>query len=894
MTSRWTAGVRREALSNGLILLAQRDPTAPAVAVLSHVRAGFFDEPDRQIGVSHVLEHMLFKGTPTRGVGAIARETKAAGGYLNAATGYDHTTYYSVLPSVALPVALDLQADALRRSLIDPEELRRELRVIIEEAKRKQDNPAAVTGETLHALLFDRHRIRRWRIGTESHLAGLAHREIVAYYRSRYIPGRTIVAMTGDLDPESAIGMAGDLFGGWPAAEAVLDPSPEEPPHRDVRARTLHGDVRRADLVLGWRGVPSLHPDAAALEVAAAVLGAGRGGWLYRGLRATGIVTSVGARNFSPTEVGVFSIGAELDPARLDPALAGIAGCVTRLRESGPSDQDIARVRTLFRARWARSLESTEGRASALASAEALGGIELLEEEYERLLAVDKELVRRVTREWLDPGAIAGVAHLPMESPGALDAERLREHFLLPDWTTPAPILQQEFRAPDRVPVRGATTSGVLHVELPAADLLVGRKPGVPLVSLGVYRRRTVREARGTAGLGALTVRAAVRGAGELNAGGLALAFEVLGGSVTPMIAADWFGFGTSVLSEHAAGAGALLEQVLSRPRLEPGEVALERASLTEEAIQSADDMVRYPIQLALSAAFGSEGYGLPAQGLPDTVPHLTEGMVRAWHTCELATGRTTVVAVGDLDPEGIAEQLAGLFGGGPVRSPVAPGHRPLRFPFPALRASAQGDCMGPVSSVVDRAKRQSAIALLYPGPSRGSSDRYTAEVWASIASGLGGRLFTSLRERRSLAYTVMASSWQRAGAGALLVYLATSPVREEEARAALLDELARFREEAPESEELVRSVNYLTGQAQVRRQTAGAVAGEIAEAWLLGAGLSEIADPAAGFRSVTASAVHELAAASLDPERRVEGVVRGSSEQRAEYVSGGPSREKE
>ncbi len=886
MTSRWTAGVRREVLSNGLILLAQRDPTAPAVAVVSHVRAGFFDEPDRQVGVSHVLEHMLFKGTPTRGIGAIARETKAAGGYLNAATSYDHTTYYSVLPSVALPVALDLQADALRRSLIDPEELRRELRVIIEEAKRKQDNPAAVTGETLHALLFDRHRIRRWRIGTESHLAGLTHHEIVAYYRSRYIPGRTIVAMAGDLDPESAIGMAGDLFGSWPAAEAVLDPSPGEPPHRDVRARTLRGDVRRADLVLGWRAVPSLHPDAAALDVATAVLGAGRTGWLYRSLRAAGIVTSVGAWNFSPTEVGVFSIGAELDPARLDPALAGISGCVARLRESGPSDQDMARVRTLLRARWARGLESTEGRASALASAEALGGIELLEEEYDRLLAVDRETVQRVAREWLDPEAVAGVAHLPQDSPQTLDADRLGGHFLRPNWTTPAPILQPEIRTPAPLPVRGATTSGVFHVELPAADLLVGRKPGVPLISLGVYRRRTVREARATAGLGALTVRAAVRGAGELDAGGLALAFEALGGSVTPLIAADWFGFGTSVLSEHAAGAAALLEQVLSRPRFEPGEVALERATLTEEAIQSVDDMVRYPIQLALSTAFGPQGYGLPAQGLPDTVPQLTEGMVRAWHTCELATGRTTVVAVGDLDPERLAEQLAGLFGGGPARSPVAPGYRPLRF--------AQGDSTGPVSSVVDRVKRQSAIALLYPGPSRGSSDRYTAEVWASIASGLGGRLFTSLRDQRSLAYTVMASSWQRAGAGALLLYLATSPEREEEARAALLDELARFREAAPESEEFARSVNYLTGQAQVRRQTAGAVAGEIAEAWLLGAGLSEIAEPTAGFRSVSASGVRELAAVSLDPERRVEGVVRGSSEQRAEYVSGVPGREKE
>ena len=881
MTPRWTAAVRREVLSNGLTLLAQRDPTAPAVAVVSHVRAGFFDEPDRQIGVSHVLEHMLFKGTPTRGVGAIARETKAAGGYLNAGTSYDHTTYYTVLPAASLPVALDLQADALRRSLIDPEELRRELRVIIEEAKRKLDQPGAVAAETLHALLFDRHRIRRWRIGTESHLAAMTHQEIVGYYRSRYVPGRTIVAMAGDLDPEAAISMAGELFAGWPAAEPGLDPSPEEPPRREVRTRTLRGDLHHSHLALGWRAVPSLHPDAAGLDVAAAVLGLGRAGWLYRELRAPGIVTSIGAWHFSPTEVGVFSIGAELDSGRLLAALTGIAGCVARLRETGPDQADIERVRTQLRARWARGMESTEGRASALASAEAQGGIELLDQEYDRLMAVDAAEVKRVAREWLDPEAISACAYLPQNAPEELDAGNLRAQFLAPAPVIAGPTVSQIPITPPPVASRGIRTSGVLHVALPGADLLIGRKLGIPLISLGVYRRRSMAEARSTAGLGALAVRAAVRGTATLDAAELALAFEACGGTLAPLIAADWFGFATTVLSEHAPTAATLLSEVLLRPRLDGDEVGLERATLAEEAIHAADDMVRYPIQLALAAGFGEEGYGIPAHGLPDTVPQLGPGMVRAWHACEMATGRTTIVAVGELDPERLADQLAGIFGGGPERPVLA--HMP--------RSTWRGGPV-PLEAVVERTKKQSALAVLYPGPGRRAAERHGAEVWAAIASGLGGRLFTALRDRRSLAYTVMASSWQRAGAGALLLYLATSPAREAEARAALLEELEHFRDEPVEPEELTGAVNYLAGQAQVRRQTASAVAGEIAEAWLLGEGLAEVEDPAAGYRSVTATQVQELGASALDPRLRVEGVVRGRDDVRAEYVSGVQGRE--
>ena len=101
VTERWSAGVAREVLPNGLTLLVQRDDSAPVVAVVTHVKAGFFDEPDRWVGISHVLEHMFFKGTARRGVGAVARETKAAGGYLNASTSYDHTAYFTVLPAAA-------------------------------------------------------------------------------------------------------------------------------------------------------------------------------------------------------------------------------------------------------------------------------------------------------------------------------------------------------------------------------------------------------------------------------------------------------------------------------------------------------------------------------------------------------------------------------------------------------------------------------------------------------------------------------------------------------------------------------------------------------------------------------------------------------------------------
>ncbi|HEU5049331.1 MAG TPA: pitrilysin family protein [Gemmatimonadales bacterium] len=870
--SRWTHGLLREVLPNGLTVLVQRDDSSPAASVVTHVRAGFFDEPDRWVGVSHVLEHMFFKGTPTRGVGAVARETKAAGGYLNAHTAYDHTAYFVVLPAARLSEALAIQSDALRHSLIDADELARELQVIIQEAKRKRDTPSAVTHETLHEVLFDRHRIRRWRIGTEEQLARYTRDDIHGYYRSRYVPERTIVAIAGNVDPDAVMALAREHYGDWERRPGAIDPSPDEPPRSGVRARTLRGDLAQAELSLGWRAVPPLHPDAAALDLAAAILSAGRGSWLYRSLRETGIVTSIAAHYYAPTDVGVFALGAELEPERVGDAVDGVAEAVTRLSLRGPSEEDLFRARTLLLARWARRMEPTEGRAIALASAEALDGVDFLDREYAALSTASAEDVRRAAGAWLHPDAVAGVAYLPTGRGHDLSTDALAAAFAVTPLTPLAspPRLGGGDAAPRALtpPIRRGRSAGVHHYDLPGADLLIRQKRGVPMVSLGVYFPSAPVDRRADAGIASLAVRSAVRGAGRLDAESLAFAFERLGGTLSPGVASDWIGYTTTVLAEHLPEAGRLLRTVVEEPTLAELEVARERQVLAQEAEQVADDMLRFPFQLAFAAAFDERGYGVPIGGFPDTVPELSTSGVRRWLEEATQGTRLTVIAVGDVEPDAAAEELARRFGD----------WRPsARSAVPAPQAWGGSH---PIASQ-SRMKAQSAIAMLFPGPHRRSPARRAAEVWAAVASGLGGRLFEALRDRRSLAYTVIAMAWQRRGAGALATYIATSPEREEEARAQMLEELARFaREPIPEAER-VRAVEYLAGQAEVRRQSGSALLSEILEAWMIGEGIAELEDPGTAFRAVTAQAVQAVAAESLDPARRVEGIVRGASPER-------------
>ena len=209
--------VERTTLANGLRLLVRRDTSAPVVAIVTYVKAGYFDETDAEVGIAHVLEHMYFKGTPTRGPGEIARDTKASGGYLNAGTIYDHTHYYTVLPSSGFAAGLAIQADAYANSLIDAAELGRELEVIIEEAKRKTDNASALaTEDAVRAVARQApdtplaHRPR----GGPAHLH--ATRWSTGFYRRYYRPSNTVLAIVGDVDPAGARALVERLYGSIP------------------------------------------------------------------------------------------------------------------------------------------------------------------------------------------------------------------------------------------------------------------------------------------------------------------------------------------------------------------------------------------------------------------------------------------------------------------------------------------------------------------------------------------------------------------------------------------------------------------------------------------------------------------------------------------------------
>src|SRR4051812_13956516 len=421
------ATVRRTTLPNGLRVLVRRDTSAPVVAIVTYVSAGYFDETDDVVGIAHVLEHMYFKGTPSRGVGEIARQTKAVGGYLNAATIYDHTSYYTVLPSSSFAAGLEVQFDAYANSLIDADELARELEVIIQEAKRKADNPGAVVTESLYALLHDTHRIRRWRIGREPGLRALTRDAMVKFYRNFYHPGNTVLTIVGDVDPDDVIRKVTEKHGALPAGRPVLSPGPTEEGIAGFRYSELSGDIGQTQIAIGWRTPPTLHRDTPALDILSTVLAGGRASRLYRAVRERKLASSVSAYDYTPTTLGVFVVHAETSPERAADAMQAIWAQLRMLREGGVNDAEVVRAKRLYESRWVRRLEDMEGQANYLAEWEALGDWQRGDDYLERALSVTADEVTALARRFLDPDQVGVVVYRPERTPAlATDAAGMR------------------------------------------------------------------------------------------------------------------------------------------------------------------------------------------------------------------------------------------------------------------------------------------------------------------------------------------------------------------------------------------------------------------------------------------------------------------------------------
>jgi zinc protease len=383
------------------------------------------------------------------------------------------------------------------------------------------------------------------------------------------------------------------------------------------------------------------------------------------------------------------------------------------------------------------------------------------------------------------------------------------------------------------------------------------------MASIGVFIvGGAIEEQEEQAGLTLLTARTMLKGTTTRSAAQIAEDAEMLGGTIAASAGSDSFGWSLSVPTSRLGEALELLGDVILRPTIPDDAFETERTVALSNVAMLRDDMLRYPMRLASSVAFKGHPYGTPPMGTEESLRALTAEQAREWHMAKVLESAVVIGVVADVEPRHAADLVARELGA--LQPAKAPKVAKPRWPKSVKIAAESRD------------KAQTAIALAFPGPSRTDDSRFAANLIATVASGLGGRFFDELRDRQSLAYTVQVAASEKRLAGMFLSYIATSPEKEGVARTGLLAEFAKLREAAVSPEELDRAKEYVVGAHAISQESGGALLGEMLDAWMFGEGLREILEHDTRVRAVTAEQMRDVAEKFFDPEKRVEGIVRG------------------
>ena len=860
-------------LKNGLTVIVREQQAVPLASITTYVKAGYFDEDDRISGISHVIEHMFFKGTARRPVGEIARQTQALGGYLNAYTYYDRTVYHTEVPAENIRQALEIQADALWNSVYDANELKKEIEVVLQENSRKLDNPAAVASEKLYATAFEQHRMKRWRIGTPDGLRALTRDDIVAYVQKYYRPSNIILSIAGQVNIEETIAEVVKLYGSAVDPEAPLerDSSPAEPGQQGVRYAWQRGPIEQNRVAMGFHAPGVLADDARPLEVLAAILSEGRASILNRYVRdEKGLITSGSAGLVAFQDLGFFVVNFE--GAQTLEAQTAILAEIENIKKNGVTREQLARAKALIARNHYLGLETVDGLAHDLAYYEALGDWKRSFAYMPSIQKVSIDDVGRVAGKYLTFDNLSAFEYQQQSVTRNLNADEYRVAVLE---KVPAAIEQravQELPVVAEIPIN----DGIVHdLVKPVARRSILRGPDVyiiedhrlPLVSFGIfYPGGRLYESEKNAGITELTLRTAIRGTQRFNSEDIARRLENAGARIQVVNEPDFFGYVVEGLSGKMDQALEILMDVLQQPVFPDEEIDKEKVLQLARIKRLRENSFSYPVSVFMATLFGDHGYGRPSIGTETALKSLKKEDLHAWFKTNQRPLVPTIVIAGDTNGTGLVAPLADALTNEDLHE-----REIASLPPPSLRTDTK-------QTEETAARQQTALVYGFPGVTRSGNDRFPLLVLENIVSGLGGRFFDAIREKQGLAYTVRTQNRFFAKGGALYTYVAFSPENEDKVRQSLQNEIDRLRKDGVTADELTKSIAYTIGEQALGLQTRFAMVLEHARAVFSGEGVQRVATFGRLVGTVTAEQVKKAAETYLDPKLLRVAVIRGKS----------------
>ena len=778
------SGAQKWVLPDGLTVIVKEDHSAPVASVQAWCATGSINEDERLgAGLSHILEHMLFKGTKTQSNSAIAQKVQDVGGYINAYTSFDRTVYWIDVPKAGVATALDVLSDAMMNSTLPPAEYLKEQEVIRREFAMGFDDPDRMSGQLLFATAYQRHPYRLPVIGQLEVYNQLTQEQVMQYYKSRYVPNNLTFVIVGDVEADKIRQQLSDFFKAYP--EKSLRPVyiPVEPPQLGRRDTHQEFPTELTRLSLAWHVPEVTHPDVPALDLLSSILGEGRSSRLYRRVRdEAGLAYGVSAFSYTPGDPGLFGLDATLEPARREDVQELLLKIVGEVKQAGVTAEELTKAKKMSLSHHLGSLTTMRGQASDIGSNWLLT----------RNLNFSRDYLDAVQRVTLD------------------DIKRVAATYLTNDKLTVVSLNPKGSLAAKTDAVKAATAGEVQKIELSnGLRVLVREDARLPLVAMtAVFRGGLLAETAQTNGITRLMAKSLLKGTKTRTGEQISGEIEAVGGVISSDAGNNSFSVGVDVTRPDLKLGITILSDILLNATMPEKGVAREKEVQIAGIKQEEEQLTTVARNIMRQALFHDHPYALRANGAVDSVQRLTSKDLLEFRDRYMVAKNGVISVFGNVsaaEVKQLFEQTLAQMKPGTLALSDAPKPAPLRKTEPV---DARRD------------KAQAVLMVGYGGADVFSPDRHALELIDEASSDLGSRFFIRIREQMGLAYYVGASQVQGLVPGLFAFYLGTDPAKIEPVKTALLDEIGKLASDGLTAQELARAKKKLVGQQQIANQS--------------------------------------------------------------------------
>jgi zinc protease len=824
---------------NGLVLIVQEDHSAPVASVQAWCQTGSIHEGERLgAGLSHILEHMLFKGTETRSTNEIAQSVQSEGGYINAYTSYDRTVYWIDTPKNGVAMAIDILADAMSNSTLPLEEYGKEQEVIRREFAMGYDDPDRMSAIALFANAYREHPYRLPVIGHLDIYNTLTRDDVLHYYKARYVPNNIFFVIVGDVTAEHVRGQLEHVFGKQPRRALSPVYIPKEPPQLGARESHVEFKTELTRLNVGWHIPQGTHPDLPPLDLLGVILGDGRSARLYQRLREKlALVHNISAFAYAPYDPGLFVVEATLDHPNREAAEQGILETIAEVQDHGVSAAELEKAKKRALSHQLQMLTTMRGKASDLGSSWLLTRNLNFSRDYLRALQnVTCEDLTRVSQLYFADQNRTSISLNPI---GSLESV-----------------------------IRGEPKTSAGDIEkftLPnGLRLLVREDSRLPMISvIAVFKCGLLAETAERNGITRLFSRVLLKGTTNRTSEQIADEIEAAGGaigsdagnnslSITVRTLKPDLELGIDILADVLLNA-TLPEKAIDREK----EVQIAAIKAEEEQLTS---IARNTLRERL---FSNHPYGLRNLGTFESVAKLSPQELREFYTTYIAGENGVIGVFGDVNADEVKQMMEAKLAQLPAGAPALT-HPPLPLPLPSEVVAEE-----------IRDKTQAVLMVGYIGSDLFSADRYALELIDEASSDLGSRFFIRIREEMGLAYYVGSSHMMGLVPGPFVFYLGTAPEKIEAVNKEFLDEISQLARDGLSEDELSRAKAKLLGQLEIHNQSNAALAYSSALDELYGLGFDHYKTLKQKISRVTLEQVRNAARKYFDTTSRVIAIVR-------------------